>query len=91
MSFSLNLQFSLFSDPSSYLQKDSRQIDQVRGYLNKENYYTGSRKTLRSTGEDYVFVNFADHGGPGMLGFPDDVLHVEDLTETLQTMHEGRK
>ena len=24
--------------------------------------------------EDHIFVNFADHGGPGVLAFPNDMV-----------------
>ena len=47
----------------------------------------GSRKSLKSGPKDTVFVNFVDHGGPGVLGFPAGELHVADLTKTLQTMY----
>jgi len=26
-----------------------------------------------------LFIYFVDHGGPGVLGFPDDFLYVDDL------------
>merc|ERR1711937_558021 len=34
-----------------------------------------------------VFVNFVDHGGPGVLGFPGAELHLKDLTATLEYMN----
>merc|ERR1711988_549938 len=33
-----------------------------------------------------VFVNFVDHGGVGLIGFPRTVMHKADLTGALQTM-----
>ncbi|CAJ1386680.1 unnamed protein product [Effrenium voratum] len=44
-------------------------------------------KVLKSTEKDTVFVNFVDHGGPGIVAFPNGpVLHVKDLSETLESM-----
>lgn len=28
-----------------------------------------------STSEDHIFVNFADHGAPGLIAFPSDTVH----------------
>merc|ERR1712072_293918 len=47
---------------------------------------TGSGKVLKSTSADNVFVNFVDHGGVGIIGFPQTVMHKADLTSALQTM-----
>ena len=34
-----------------------------------------------------LFVNFVDHGGPGIIAFPNGpVLTVKELTQTLKTM-----
>ena len=44
-------------------------------------------KVLKSTEKDTVFVNFVDHGGPGIVAFPNGpMLHVSDLSKTLKTM-----
>jgi len=44
-------------------------------------------KVLKSTEKDTVFVNFVDHGGVGLVAFPNGpVLHVKDLSKTLKTM-----
>ncbi|XP_074145754.1 legumain isoform X2 [Sminthopsis crassicaudata] len=51
----------------------------------------GSGKVLKSGPKDHVFVYFTDHGGPGILSFPDDDLHVEDLKETIHYMHQNKK
>lgn len=44
-------------------------------------------KVLKSTAEDNVFVFFSDHGAPGLMQFPNDVLHVQDLQQSLQAAH----
>jgi len=46
----------------------------------------GSGKVLKSTSADNVFVNFIDHGGVNLIGFPRTVMHKADLTGALQTM-----
>ncbi|XP_035024676.1 legumain isoform X2 [Hippoglossus stenolepis] len=51
----------------------------------------GSGKVLKSGPNDHVFVYFTDHGGPGILAFPNDELHVEDLQEAIKYMHENKK
>uniref|UniRef100_A0A8C4EIW8 legumain n=1 Tax=Dicentrarchus labrax TaxID=13489 RepID=A0A8C4EIW8_DICLA len=51
----------------------------------------GSGKVLKSGPNDHVFVYFTDHGAPGILAFPNDELHVEDLQETIKYMHENKK
>ncbi|CAJ0952976.1 unnamed protein product [Ranitomeya imitator] len=40
---------------------------------------------------DHVFVYFTDHGAPGLLAFPNDDLHVEDLNATIKYMYENKK
>ena len=45
-----------------------------------------SDKSALELGEQ-VFVNFVDHGGVGIVAFPNGpVLHVKDLSKTLKTM-----
>mmetsp|Transcript_32313 Transcript_32313/g.58642 ORF Transcript_32313/g.58642 Transcript_32313/m.58642 type:complete len:441 (-) Transcript_32313:159-1481(-) len=47
----------------------------------------GSGKVLKSGPEDEVFINFVDHGGAGLIAFPNGpVLSVKDLSTTLKTM-----
>ncbi|XP_077322869.1 legumain [Lithobates pipiens] len=50
----------------------------------------GSGKVLRSGPNDHVFVYFADHGAPGLLSFPNDDLHVEELNKTIQYMYDNK-
>jgi legumain len=45
-------------------------------------------KVLKSTSKDRVFINFADHGGVGIVAFPvGPYLKVADLNDALKTMH----
>ena len=43
----------------------------------------GSGKTIESGPNDHIFVYFADHGAPGILGFGMDVLTAEDLNHVI--------
>ena len=48
----------------------------------------GSGRVLNSTAEDRVFINFVDHGGVGLIAFPNQpYLYAKDLIAALQTMH----
>uniref|UniRef100_A0A673BY58 Legumain n=1 Tax=Sphaeramia orbicularis TaxID=375764 RepID=A0A673BY58_9TELE len=51
----------------------------------------GSGKVLKSGPKDHVFVYFTDHGAPGILAFPNDDLHVDDLQEAIKYMHDNKK
>lgn len=49
----------------------------------------GSGKVLKSDANSKVFINFADHGAPGLIAFPSKYLYAKDLHETLLYMHEN--
>ena len=51
--------------------------------LNGKAISYGSKKTLKSTSADNVFVYFSDHGGVGLIAFPSGVLYAKDLLATL--------
>ncbi|CAL8090573.1 unnamed protein product [Orchesella dallaii] len=51
----------------------------------------GSGKVLQSGPNDHVFINFVDHGAPGLVGFPNDELHAKELENTFKTMHLSKK
>lgn len=38
---------------------------------------------------DKVFINFVDHGGPGLLCFPNDFLFADQLNDALNTMYDN--
>ena len=48
----------------------------------------GSGKVLKSTSNSRVFVNFVDHGGVGLIGFPHTVMHATELMSALTKMHQ---
>lgn len=41
---------------------------------------------MHSGPKDHVFVNFVDHGAPGLLAFPSDELYADDLIKALRKM-----
>jgi len=49
----------------------------------------GSGKVLKSDSNSKVFVNFADHGGVGLIAFPTTMLYADDLVESLEYMHDN--
>lgn len=51
----------------------------------------GTGRVLPSTENDYVFIYFEDHGGEGLICFPEADLYADDLLKTLQAMHDGKK
>jgi hypothetical protein len=46
---------------------------------------------LCSGPRDHVFVNFVDHGAPGLLAFPVDELYADDLESALRKMAVNRQ
>lgn len=47
-------------------------------------------KVLKSTAADDVFLNFADHGAPGLIAFPNKYLYATDLLAAIQHMHDNK-
>lgn len=50
----------------------------------------GTGRVLASTAEDNVFLNFADHGAPGLIAFPSSYLYATDLLKAFQDMHAAK-
>jgi len=52
---------------------------------------SASGPVLKSTANDRVFVYYADHGGPGILGVPSGAeggyIHAADVNKALETLH----
>ncbi|XP_073993668.1 legumain-like isoform X3 [Rhodnius prolixus] len=46
----------------------------------------GSGRVIESGPNDHIFVNFVDHGGPGVLCFPEEDLAADDLIKALKSM-----
>ncbi|VDM09454.1 unnamed protein product [Wuchereria bancrofti] len=58
---------------------------------NKTAVKGGSSKVVESTHYDHIFVYFTDHGGVGVVCFPDSMLTVKDLNDVLKRMHKLKK
>jgi legumain len=71
--------------PQIFLDVLEGNADKVKG--------KGTGRVLTSTANDHVFINFSDHGGPGLIAFPDNgsvsqILYADALMSTLKEMHE---
>jgi len=51
----------------------------------------GTGKVINSGPNDHIFVNFVDHGAPGILAFPMDELHAQDLMNTIKSMYSNKQ
>lgn len=51
----------------------------------------GSGRVIESGPDDVLFVNFVDHGGPGVLYFPNDELMADKLIKTISKMNANSK
>jgi legumain len=40
---------------------------------------------------DNIFINFVDHGAPGLLAFPSSELHARTLQDTLLDMYQRKQ
>ncbi|KAL6740963.1 hypothetical protein Aduo_014266 [Ancylostoma duodenale] len=47
----------------------------------------GNGRVIESNPNDRIFVFFTDHGGVGMIAFPDEMLTVKELDEALNWMY----
>uniref|UniRef100_A0A0A9WU12 legumain n=1 Tax=Lygus hesperus TaxID=30085 RepID=A0A0A9WU12_LYGHE len=51
----------------------------------------GSGRVIESDATSNVFVYFADHGGTGLLAFPNEILGADELERTLREMNEAKR
>ncbi|XP_047049253.1 vacuolar-processing enzyme-like [Lolium rigidum] len=79
--------------PKDYTGKDVNANNFLAALLGDKSKLTGSGsgKVVSSGPDDHIFVYYADHGGPGVLGMPDDeeYLYANDLVQTLKKKHAG--
>jgi legumain len=68
--------------PENFLAVLQGEKDKVEG---------GNGRVLDTTSKDKIFVYFADHGSPGSIAFPDDVLSVKQLNEALKSMYKNKR
>jgi legumain len=50
----------------------------------------GNGKVLKSDINSKVFINFADHGGVGLIAFPTTYMYADDLNAGLQSMYDNQ-
>lgn len=67
--------------PDNFLNVLKGDADAMKG--------VGTGKVLKSTKDDKVFINFVDHGGAGLIGFPSSYLYADDLNDALKYMHDN--
>jgi legumain len=48
-------------------------------------------RVLETGPDDNIFIYFTDHGGPGLICFPNDVLYAHQLISTLEYMYNNNK
>ncbi len=46
----------------------------------------GNRKVLKSINQSKVFINFSDHGAPGLIAFPNEYLYAKDFNDNFTLM-----
>lgn len=73
--------------PKDYTGTDNNPETFLSVLSGKDMNGIGSGKSLKSGKNDHVFVYFADHGAPGILGFGMKYLKADDLNQTLNDMH----
>lgn len=47
----------------------------------------GNGKVLKSNANSKVFINFADHGAPGLIAFPSSYLYADTFNDAINYMH----
>lgn len=52
---------------------------------------TNGKKVLQTGQNDNIFINFSDHGAPGLIAFPTQYLYAKDLHPTFQYMYDNNK
>ncbi|WAR18297.1 LGMN-like protein [Mya arenaria] len=66
-------------NPETFLSVLKGEKDKVNG------------KVIDSGPNDHVFVNFVDHGAPGILGFGSKTLKAKKLMDAIMFMHDNKK
>lgn len=51
----------------------------------------GNGRIIESDGNDHIFIYFSDHGGVGLISFPDKILTVKDLNDALKRMSKRKQ
>eukprot|EP00118_Oscarella_pearsei_P024721 m.306657 g.306657 ORF g.306657 m.306657 type:complete len:448 (+) comp41456_c0_seq1:930-2273(+) len=64
----------------------------VENFLNvlKGEKKEATGKVLKSGPKDHVFVNFVDHGAPGLVAFPHERMYADQLADAIKAMHDTK-
>ncbi|CAG5120650.1 unnamed protein product, partial [Candidula unifasciata] len=71
--------------PAVFLKVLTGDSEGIKNLLGREG------KVIKSGPDDRVFVNFADHGAPGILAFPSEMLHADDLNKAIKSMYKNKQ
>lgn len=77
--------------PHDYTKYDVNPKTFLNVLAGKQELMGAGKKVINSGPNDCVFVNFVDHGAPGILGFGDSVLKAKDLMDTVKEMYQDKK
>ncbi|KAJ8531402.1 hypothetical protein K7X08_026836 [Anisodus acutangulus] len=79
--------------PKDYTGKDCNADNLYAVILGNKSALTGgSGKVVDSGPNDYIFIYYTDHGGPGLIGMPvDPLVYANDLNNVLKKKHASGK
>lgn len=77
------------SVPKDYVGDDVNPTNFLAVLQGNKTMATG--KVLNSGPDDNIFIYFADHGGTGLIAFPNEYLYAHDLINTFKYMWQNNK
>jgi legumain len=91
----------MFNKPNGQDVYAGCNIDYSGKYVTPENFLAvikgdasgikgGNGKVLKSDKKSKVFINFADHGAPGLIAFPSTYLYADAFNSAITYMHENK-
>lgn len=83
-----NLYPGMVKDYTGNLVTPANFLDVLQGRRPRDG---GTGKVIDSGPRDHIFVYFADHGAPGLIAFPNDVLYAKNLSEVIRKMYSRRQ
>ncbi|CAG2109585.1 unnamed protein product [Medioppia subpectinata] len=77
--------------PKHYTGKDVTPENFLGALKGSNELANAGKKVVKSGPNDRIFVYLMDHGAPGLVAFPNSVLHATDLNKALVEMHQNKK
>jgi len=76
-----------------YTAKDVNKANFIHILKGEENAVKGigSGRVLHTTAKDNIFLNFVDHGSPGILQFPSEEIMADELIAVLEILHKQQR